>query len=510
MSVNTGGARFSPFAVLAFSGALFVVLGALAIAMAWQQYRSEVAMAEERSLASAHLVATNLHWMMEASDQALQRIDAAFGEETIRNSPDKILLLDQAINGLPAGFQYSVYDNAGQLRLSSVREAVGINVSDREYFQRLQNGARLVISPLLDERLSGQKVFVIARRIEREGRFHGAASIAVPIVKLAEFWSSMKFSTDSTVSVVRTDGWLVARFPPVEKALDLSNTPLVSQAEERGHGFYESSTSPVDGRSRIVGFWKVDEWPLIATAGIDRQQALQRFWGDLITALLFAMPVLGFLVYGLLWSRALLKADAQTRANLETTLEQNRFLLREIHHRVKNNLQTVTSLIRLQKMPDEVRSSISGRIEAMVAAHEHMYATDQFEAIDAAPYLERLVQNIRDSHPSSAAIDARMDSLIVHRDKALPLGLLANELITNAMKHAFPNGQEGIIRLELVSENDGQAKMIVSDNGIGIKADIAPKNMGSRLIEAFTRQLNGTIEVLCDGGTAAVLRFPTV
>lgn len=322
VSVNTSSAKFPPFGVLAFSGALFMVLGALAVAMAWQQYRSELVMIEERSLASAHLVATNLHWMVEASDQALQRIDNSFGAETIRNSPDKILLLDQAINGLPAGFQYSVYDNAGRLRLSSVPEAVGINVSDREYFQKLRDGARMVISPLLDERLSGQKVFVIARRIEREGHFHGAASIAVPVAKLAEFWSSMKFSPNSSVSVVRTDGWLVARFPPVEKTLDLSDTSLVSQAEERGHGFYESTTSPVDGRSRIVGFWKVDGWPLIATAGIDRKQAMQRFWGGLVKALLFGVPVLGFLVYGLVWSRTLLREDARTRANLEATLEQ--------------------------------------------------------------------------------------------------------------------------------------------------------------------------------------------
>lgn len=509
VNVNPGGSKLPPFAVLLFSAVIFVVLAGLAVTLAWQQYRSEIALAEERSLAAAHLVATNIHWMMEASDQALQRIDAAFGAETIRSSPDKIVLLDEAVNGLPSGFQYSVYDETGRLRLSSVPEAVGINVSDREYFQELRDGADLVVSPLIDERLSGQKVFVIAQRIVRDGQFHGAASIAVPVVKLAEFWSSMNLSPASTVAVVGTDGWLAARYPSVEKTMKLSDTPLISLATESGHGFYENPASAVDGRSRIVGFWKVDEWPLIATVGIDRDQALQRFWSDLVKGLLLGVPVLVFLFAGLLWIRKLLKVDAQTRADLEATLEQNRFLLREIHHRVKNNLQTVLSLVRLQKMPDDARASISGRIAAMAAAHEHMYATDQFEDVDAAPYLERIVENFRDSHPSSTVVDARLVPLIVHRDKALPLGLLANELLTNAAKHAFPDGQEGTIRIELLSEDDEQATMVVSDDGVGMAADDAPKNMGSRLIEAFARQLDGSLEFRSEGGTTAILKFPT-
>lgn len=497
-----------PSVVLIFSVILLVAVGCLTVALTWQKYHSELSIAEERALSSAHVVAAHFQWIAEASDQALKRIDAAFGQETIRSSPDKILRIDEAVNELPAGFQYSVYDEAGRLRLSSVPEAVGINVADREYFQKLREGAPLVISPLLDERLSGVKVFVIARRIVRDGQFHGAASIAVPAAKLAEFWNSMSFGPHSTVSVVRTDGWLVARFPPTERTIDLSGSPLMSEAHGKESGVYHSAASPVDGKSRIVGFWQVPGWPLIATAGIDRQEALQGFWRDLYKGGLVGLPVLLLLAGGLVWVSHLLKLDARNRAELERTLDQNRFLLREVHHRVKNNLQTVASLVRLQKMPEEARASINGRISAMVAVHEHMYGSDQFQEVDVAPYLQKIIDNILESQHSSIEIQAQLAMLTLDRDKALPLGLLTNELISNALKHAFPHKREGTIQVELAPEDDGYARLVVSDNGIGYQSEETSKNMGSRLIDGFARQLKGTVETVSNSGTTVTLRFP--
>jgi two-component sensor histidine kinase len=104
---------------------------------------------------------------------------------------------------------------------------------------------------------------------------------------------------------------------------------------------------------------------------------LAAFRRNLLTGTVIAVPLFGILGWGLLWTARLQKADEARRLELEQSLERNRFLLREIHHRIKNNLQTVASLVRLQPLPADARQSIAGRIGAMVAVHEHMYQNDQ-------------------------------------------------------------------------------------------------------------------------------------
>ncbi len=207
----------APSATIAFGTLLLCGIAALAVLLAWRDYQGAIEKGEASALSSAHVVAAHFQWMLQASDQALRRIDAALGREAISEITNTIINIEEAIGDLPSGFQYSVYDETGQLRFSSVKEAIGINVSDREYFQELRDGSDTVISPLLDERLSNESVFVVARRIVRSGQFHGAASIAIPAAKMAEFWSSMNLGPFSSVSVIRTDGWLVARFPALGK-----------------------------------------------------------------------------------------------------------------------------------------------------------------------------------------------------------------------------------------------------------------------------------------------------
>jgi two-component sensor histidine kinase len=355
---------------------LLCAIAALAVLLAWRDFQSAIDKGEANALSSAHVVAAHFQWMLQASDQALRRIDASLGPEAISETTNAIFHIEEAVGDLPRGFQYSVYDENGQLRFSSIKEAVGINVSDREYFQMLRDGADSVISPLHDERLSNESVFVLARRISRSGTFEGAASISIPAMRMAEFWSSMNLGPFSSVSVIRTDGSLVARFPALSETMNLSDTRLLDAARAQS-GVYHSGVSPADGRARIVGFWRVEGAPVIAVAGIDRGVVLAAFRRNLLTGTVIAVPLFGILGWGLLWTARLQKADEARRLELEQSLERNRFLLREIHHRIKNNLQTVASLVRLQPLPADARQSIAGRIGAMVAVHEHMYQNDQ-------------------------------------------------------------------------------------------------------------------------------------
>jgi two-component system, sensor histidine kinase PdtaS len=498
----------APSATIAFGTLLLCAIAALAVLLAWRDYQGAIEKGEASALSSAHVVAAHFQWMLQASDQALRRIDSALGPEAISEITNTIVNIEEAIGDLPRGFQYSVYDETGQLRFSSVKEAIGINVSDREYFQELRNGSDTVISPLLDERLSNESVFVVARRIVRSGEFHGAASIAIPAARMAEFWSSMNLGPFSSVSVVRTDGWLVARFPALGKTMDLSNTPLLDAARAQS-GVYHSGTSPADGRARIVGFWRVDGAPVIALAGIERGEVLAAFWRNLLTGTLIAVPLFCMLGWGLLWTARLQRADEARRGELERSLERNRFLLREIHHRIKNNLQTVASLVRLQPLPADARQSIAGRIGAMVAVHEHIYQNDEYGDVSVDRYLQRLIDDLREGSSNDVEMEVEIDPLLVDRDQALPLGLLVNEIVSNAFKHAFQGASSGRIKISLTTVSDREARLTISDNGRGFNPDNAPMNMGSKLVAAFASQLKGEIKTESSKrGTTFTLTFP--
>ncbi len=495
-------------ATVAVGTLLLVAVIALAGLLAWRDYEAALERGESRALSSAHVVAAHFQWMLQASDQALRRIDAAVGSGPIGQSTRNIANIEEAVGDLPRGFQYSVYDETGELRLSSTKGATGVNVSDREYFQELKGGQGSVISPLLEERLSGVQMFVVARAIVRSGEFRGVASIGIPAARMAEFWSTMSLGPFSSVSVVRADGWLIARFPPPRAAMNLKETPVFSTPGAES-GVYHSGASPADGRSRIVGFWRVEEAPAIAIAGIERGQALAIFRRNLVGGTLIGAPLLAILGWGLLATARLQRAGEARRRDLERSLERNRFLLREIHHRIKNNLQTVASLVRLQPLPADARKSIAGRIGAMVAVHEQIYQNDEFGVVSVEPYLRRLVDEIREGSDHEVEVDLDMEPLTIDRDKALPLGLLVNEVVSNAFRHAFDRTDGGRVRISLSAGDGNDARLQISDNGGGFDPAEAPKNMGSKLVAAFAGQLGGKVTVDTSGqGTTFVLDFP--
>lgn len=496
----------TPFATVAFAILTLAVLAGLAMLMIWQNYRTAVESGEARALSSAQVVAAHIEWMMEASDQALRRIDAALSNYPVSTSADSIADIRKAVGDLPEGFQYSVYDETGHLRYSSVPEAIGIQVSDREYFKRIRDGEQVVVSPQLKERLSDEQVFVVARRISRGGRFNGAASIAIPTTAMDEFWMLLELGPHSTVSVVREDGWLVARHPQLPETINLNSSPLFNDYLPKApSGFYHNAASVADGVSRIVGYRKVDLWPLVAITGIERGEALQFFWGSLRDGLLIGVPVIILLAGGMFWILRLLRGDAARRLALEQALERNNFLMREIHHRVKNNLQAVSSLVRLQPLPQDRKDDLSARIAAMVAVHEHIYGSDQFEEVEVASYIGRIVKDSAEGFRGHVTIETQIEPLRLGSARAMPLGLLVNELVTNAFKHAWVNRIDGRLAVRLTVLN-GKAELIVEDDGLGYSHD-RRTGMGSRLIEGFVMQLGGTIKVDVSAGTRVIVSF---
>ncbi|MBK7818344.1 MAG: PAS domain S-box protein [Sphingobacteriaceae bacterium] len=206
---------------------------------------------------------------------------------------------------------------------------------------------------------------------------------------------------------------------------------------------------------------------------------------------------------------------------IQHTLEEKEILLKEIHHRVKNNLQIISSLLNLQadtiedvKAKEKYRESI-GRIKSMAIIHELLYQTKNFNNVKADDYLNELVKYISQTYSINKNIDVELAIDIktkrIDIDKAIPCGLIINELLSNAYKYAFPTQSSGKIKIKL-SAISGQPylyELIVLDNGVGMPESIysESKTLGMQLVQSLLDQLNGKLEIVRNNGTKFIIQF---
>lgn len=222
------------------------------------------------------------------------------------------------------------------------------------------------------------------------------------------------------------------------------------------------------------------------------------------------------------------KAEAAldvTRRELEdvvaertAALTQRDLLLREVYHRVKNNLQMVDSILVMQAgalsdpAAKSALASLRGRIYALGLVHHQLMGSANLQTFDVAPFLRELASNIRDGGATSRiSLNVRADPLDVGLDFAIPLGLLVTELVTNSLKHAFPGG-EGHVDVLLSRERDGTLILVVSDDGTGYDCGLRPlgasaSGLGSKIIMALVNQLKATMNVQSDRGTRAEIHI---
>ncbi|NLX03783.1 MAG: PAS domain-containing protein [Phycisphaerae bacterium] len=209
------------------------------------------------------------------------------------------------------------------------------------------------------------------------------------------------------------------------------------------------------------------------------------------------------------------RAEEQIKASLQ----EKEVLLREIHHRVKNNLQIISSLLNLQSryIQDEraldVFRESQNRIRSMVLIHEKLYRSKDLARVDFAEYVQSLASHLVRSYGTRrAGVDLRVhvEGVALPIDTAIPCGIIINELVTNALKHAFPDGRRGEIRIDL-HPAEREYRLVVSDNGTGIPADLdfrKTESLGLQLVTTLTDQLDGTVELERDGGTRFTIVFP--
>jgi two-component sensor histidine kinase len=204
---------------------------------------------------------------------------------------------------------------------------------------------------------------------------------------------------------------------------------------------------------------------------------------------------------------------------IRESLEEKGLLLREIHHRVKNNLQIIISLFNLQShyvsdlKASEALKEGQDRIKSMALIHERFYQNDGLSRIDFDDYIRRLIENLYMSFNVSPdrlkpIIEAEKISLDI--DTAVPCGLIINELISNSLKHAFGEDEKGEIKISFSRIDDHHLKLIISDNGKGMPVGFDFENadtLGMQLISALSNQLDGKLELLHGPGTTFSLLF---
>ncbi|MEO5358937.1 MAG: response regulator [Nitrospirota bacterium] len=219
-----------------------------------------------------------------------------------------------------------------------------------------------------------------------------------------------------------------------------------------------------------------------------------------------------------------LQKEIAERTNAEKlamrSLKDKEVLLREIHHRVKNNLQIVSSLLELQtkyiKDPEtlEMFKDSQNRLKTMALLHEKLYQSDNMAEIDFAKYLTNLLDHLYRSYcvdTSRIFMNTDIENATIGLDTAVPCGLIINELVSNSLKHAFKGGQRGRLSVSLHKFDDGRFKLTVSDTGIGFPEGIDLKNsktLGLRLVNALTvEQLEGTLEFNSNNGASFWIVF---
>ncbi|MBD3413496.1 MAG: PAS domain S-box protein [Candidatus Aminicenantes bacterium] len=209
------------------------------------------------------------------------------------------------------------------------------------------------------------------------------------------------------------------------------------------------------------------------------------------------------------------KAESQIQKNLK---EKN-VMLKEIHHRVKNNMQIISSLINLQSQNIKDQEALESfricreRIKAMALIHESLYESQNLAEVDFSGYVKKMTTHLFAAHSELSErinFTVNIDPLFLDVNRAIPAGLIINELVSNAFKHGFPGGKSGSVSVKLKIEDSGSYSLMVSDTGMGFPESYDWKNpttLGMQLVSDLVKQLNGTMNIIRQKGTKVRIKF---
>jgi two-component system, sensor histidine kinase PdtaS len=397
-----------------------------------------------------------------------------------------------------------------------------VNLAEREFFQAHRAGADLVIGRTIRTQATGQLSFTVSKRVAGSGdRFAGVVAAVTPLSYFAGLYDSLNLGPDGTIGLVRDDGAVVAQHPWRDEYLEssvASSDLFRIQLPKAASGSYRA-LSPVDGIERFASYRKLEGYPLVVVAAIGIDDAMAHWWTEALgiggIAAFFLIILWGLTGFAMRAIRR--EEDARQRcivaqSGLQQAIDDRDLLFAESHHRIKNNLQSVASLLGMMASRAEGRARhdlkrAADRLRPMSLVHEMLYRSGEIRRVDIPSYLEELCSKLAEGYDAAdrgIALEVEAAPLSLDVKIATPLGLIVTELVSNALKHAFPEGRIGTVRVAMDTQ-----RLTVRDDGVGIPSQSARgRGFGFHLADGLAEQIGAQMSVDCNEGCTVVVALP--
>lgn len=510
--------------------------------------------AGEEALASARLVAAEMSQLMEGTRHLMLTITKH--PSVPDNEVECAAHFSAVVKNLAIYREAALIDRGGRFHCSSIAIPPTLDVSDRAYFTEPLKTGRFTIGTVTTGRVTGERSLHTSMPYRTaNGNFDGVVVMILNPDRMAREFAKRAWPANHRLSVLDREGSLVFMIPPSEhyEVRMATREAFRRSAIERDRTFITKNSNSAE---EITGVVRLDEEPdgLYVAVSVDLDLALAKLWDiawrSMILALIAVLvALLGATLAGMwLLQRPIValvdtarrreagdtsaqfprlgrgselgrlsQALSAMSSKVDGLLEQKEFLLRELQHRVMNSLQILSSLLLMQsrhaenpETRDQLKSA-RDRVLSMGTVYRHLYRTETVGPVEFGDFL-RLICSESENAYGGAKIICNTEPLFVSGNTATSLAVLLHELITNALKYAYPEGDPGEIHINLKRIKRGRIEFRVSDRGRGLPDDFdleAPSSLGFKVITATVRRFGGTLTVnRLDPGTEFVITFP--
>jgi len=527
--------------VLAMMTAVIFAVSAVAAAALLQSRSRVLREGEQVTRDMAKLMQNQMIHILDVANTilSLERID--FEKRKMVGATTYSAQLGELIRDKPYLFRVFLADANGDIIATSMRNPPPLNISGRNYYKRHRAGENgPIITAGMYSQASGEAIMVMSRTIlDPSGTMEGVAMVSFNLQALANYFANLvPVEYGSVFQLIADDGRiLVDVSPPPDYSQRFVEPDIWAQIKKAriDATVYQS----MDDTPRIWAHRLIPGTDLFIRVGTDRQQITRKWNQDLadyaMVGLVAFVALLGLTGIAVRYAdreeaalndlrmfNTILEQRVSERTKklealmgeLQQSVEDKTILLREIHHRVKNNLQVVASMVRLSShhvydaQARGVFAEIARRIRAIGLVHQTIYEQEAASAVTVHSYLQRLAMLEGDVYgigDRGIMIETRGEGEL-DLNTAISMGLVVSEALANAIKHAFPDGRQGVITI-IASASEKEWKVIVADNGVGFD-DALDAGTGIKLIQALAGQMRGSVRFVAEGGTRVEMRFP--
>ena len=545
------------------------------IVSAYAGYRENQERTRESVMRFGELAASRTQLLIDSTRRVLITLSTT---DVVAEAHANATQCGESLARLPIAFKeyrgIAVADAGGHIICASNPVSAGFDIADRAWFQQVKSTNAAIVSPLVRAKLDGSPMVVVAVPLNPPDQpFAGTIATGIDITWLAGLSADSDLPAQSSAFLVDRNGFAVTRsgkLADLAKASagdpaggDIASLPdFATLRSAMAVKTAQFSAAGADGLDRLYSLTNLQNTELFVVVGLtesgpigwakrDFARQLAAAAAMLLCALIGVAVGSDFLIARNIralsaTAQALHRGDYAARPavsggsrevrqlasaltsmaeqvqrheqDMQRSVQQKEAMLKEIHHRVKNNLQVVTSLMSIQanRLSDEASkkalAELQRRVRALGLLHRHLYEGDDLRYLDFGQFTVELCQMVKESSgPAARAVTISVDipPIPITADRAVPLGLLITEALGNAFKHGFPDGRPGKIHISLSASAEGVATVSIADNGVGPVPEADDQRgdpgTGMLLMHAFAQQLGSVLSI--EGPPGTTIRF---